>query len=73
MRVSVIFITMTVTQAYGRNVKNAGIWLGTIILRLIFMIPTMYQDINRFFRDGFKNCAKKIALKPRFWTPQLKS
>jgi hypothetical protein len=58
-KASVIFITMTVIPVYGRNVKSAGIWLGTIILRLIFMIPTIYQDINRFLVMGPKVVQKK--------------
>ncbi len=64
MRASVIFITITVIQAYGKNVKSVGIWLGTIILRLIFMIPTIYQDINRFFVMAPKvaTCADQIPL-----------
>jgi hypothetical protein len=58
-RASVISITMRGIQAYGRNVKSAGIWLGTMSLRLIFMIPTMYQDINCFFVMGLKTVQKK--------------
>jgi hypothetical protein len=70
MRVSVISITMTDTQAYGKNVKSAEIWLGKIILRLTFMIPTICQDINFVLvmgpkveqKNRAKNCLKNTEL-----------
>ncbi len=70
MKVSAIFITMTAIQAYGKNVKSAEIWLGKMILRLPFMIPTMCQDINFVLvmgpkiepKNRVKNCLKNTEL-----------
>ena len=75
MKVSVIFITMTDTQAYGKNVKSAEIWLGKIILRVTFMIPTMCQDINFVLvmdprveqKNRAKNCLKNTELEYISW------